>query len=265
MADQPADIPEKLADFHRDPNYERRVVAFYDVLGWRSKIREAATDPKSIGELRRVILLHSRTVRLPVEVTINVSTFSDNIVISTPPGPSVPYLLRELSLMQLATASRGFLLRGGVAIGDIVHDDEVVFGPALIRAYELESETAHFPRIVVDEDVIATCGPFEGFHAFEDGVYFLDPFKVDVIKFWQSMHEKEPKPLLREAGLPSPTFDFDAVPADYLLRSVLEKLKLQIRAPLADKEWVKIAWLFDRIAHRLGVPLAESYPRARPA
>jgi hypothetical protein len=49
---------------------------------------------------------------------------------------------------------------------------------------------------------------------------------------------------------------------DTVLHSILEKLKPQIRGLLADKEYEKVSWLYDRIASRLGVPLSKSYPRA---
>ena len=62
--------------------------------------------------------------------------------------------------------------RGGVAIGDIYHDDEAVFGPGLVRAYDIESNVAKFPRIVVDHEVLDTCGPISGFNVFEDGLHF---------------------------------------------------------------------------------------------
>ena len=73
--------------------------------------------------------------------------------------------------------------RGGVAIGDIYHDDEAVFGPGLVRAYDIESNVAKFPRIVVDQEVLDTCGPISGFNVFEDGLHFLDPFTTDFIRF----------------------------------------------------------------------------------
>jgi hypothetical protein len=47
-----------------------------------------------------------------------------------------------------------------------------------------------------------------------------------------------------------------------MLKGMLGALKREIRSPLPDKEWEKIAWLYDRIALRLGVPPAKSYPRA---
>src|SRR5438876_10132066 len=85
--------------------------------------------------------------------------------------------------MQLMTASMHFLLRGGITVGDICHDDEVVFGPGLNRAYELESKVAVVPRIVVDEEVLRI-GKIKGFHLFEDGVHFLDPFTSHFMQYW---------------------------------------------------------------------------------
>src|SRR5882724_9145133 len=134
MAAKHKDGPsDKLEDFEHNPSYERRVVAYYDILGWRAQIEKAGKDPAKIGELRRIMLLHSRLPRQPTEVDVKVSTFSDNVVISFPPGKSVPYFLRSLACFQLMTANRGFLMRGGIAIGDLVHDSETVFGPGLIR------------------------------------------------------------------------------------------------------------------------------------
>jgi len=80
--------------------------------------------------------------------------------------------------------------RGGVAIGDIYHDDEAVFGPGLVRAYDIESNVAKFPRIVVDQEVLDTCGPISGFNVFEDGLHFLDPFTTDFIRFMQEGAKK---------------------------------------------------------------------------
>ncbi len=50
--------PSRLRDYHRNPAYERRVVIFCDVLGWRAHIACAGADPEEIGDLRRLILQH---------------------------------------------------------------------------------------------------------------------------------------------------------------------------------------------------------------
>lgn len=51
-------------------------------------------------------------------------------------------------------ANKGFLTRGGVSIGKLIHNSEYIFGPALVEAYETESKKANFPRIIVNKDVI---------------------------------------------------------------------------------------------------------------
>ena len=77
---------DKLADYDRNPSYERRIVAFYDMLGWRSEIADAGTDPNKVGNLRRLILTHTRVLGMSVNSRVNVSTFSDNVVISASIG-----------------------------------------------------------------------------------------------------------------------------------------------------------------------------------
>jgi hypothetical protein len=51
-------------------------------------------------------------------------------------------------------ANRGILVRGGLTIGDAFFSGSTMFGPAMIRAYELESRVAIYPRVVVDPAVV---------------------------------------------------------------------------------------------------------------
>jgi hypothetical protein len=51
--------------------------------------------------------------------------------------------------------SKGWAIRGGIELGlamDI--DDTEVYGPAIARAYTLESKVAQYPRIVIGEELI---------------------------------------------------------------------------------------------------------------
>jgi hypothetical protein len=49
-----------------------------------------------------------------------------------------------------------FIVRGGVTIGDVYYEENrsLVFGPAISRAYYLESKIAIYPRIVVDKCIV---------------------------------------------------------------------------------------------------------------
>ena len=74
----------------REVTYERRVVVFYDVLGWRSHIRRAGNKASDVSLLRRLILKTTRATRIEKGLDLRVSTFSDNVVISQLPGANTP-------------------------------------------------------------------------------------------------------------------------------------------------------------------------------
>jgi hypothetical protein len=258
-------VPEKLADYYRDPTYERRVVVFFDVLGWRNHIAEAGRNTKAIGVLRRQILQCSRTLRLREHLEFRTSTFSDNVVITQPVSDTTQALIQQMALLQLAGVFNGFLIRGGITIGDIVHDDETVFGPGLNRAYELESAVARYPRFVLDPDLKpGSFGNLGDLPVTEDGVTFLDPFRWEFFEFIRRGKYETPNDVLAVIGLPPMQRQPYEMPASHqLLKDILEKLKVKIRSPICDRDYEKISWLFDRIANQLGVPLSQSYPRRR--
>ena len=45
-------------------------------------------------------------------------------------------------------------MRGAIVKGSLYHDDSMVFGEALIRAYRFEQDVARYPRIVVTSDIV---------------------------------------------------------------------------------------------------------------
>src|SRR5689334_17673257 len=129
VAKKPLQEVDKVADLSREVSYERRVVVFFDVLGWRNHVKRAAQNKEDIRRLWHLILTTARGTRADRGLDIKVTTFSDNVVISQKPGTNTPHLLMQLGIWQLGAAISGFLLRGGVTLGDIIHEDEAVFGP----------------------------------------------------------------------------------------------------------------------------------------
>ena len=255
---------ERLRDFYRNPSYERRVVIFYDVLGWRSHIAAAGNNVERLGSLRRQILRYVRSLPLRRTLELRISTFSDNVVITQAVSEKTPLLLMQMAFLQFAAAMQGFLLRGGVTIGEIIHDDECVFGPGLNRAYELESELAKYPRFILDDGVVSDFGNIGDLAVEENNVLFLDPFRLEFMVYLKEQRVFLDKQTVADAGLPAPESKLPKYGNEQMLGAILAALKPQIRAPLGDREWGKIAWLYDRIAAQLGVPPASSYPRHRP-
>lgn len=64
------------------------------------------------------------------------------------------FLLLDLVHVQLELASCDVLLRGGITIGDLYHDGNIVYGPAMNEAYLLESQKAVYPRVIADVHII---------------------------------------------------------------------------------------------------------------
>jgi hypothetical protein len=191
------------------------------------------------------------------------------VVISVPASEKGVFnLLGGIGTLILGAAGSGFLVRGGVSFGDLVHDDECVFGPALNRAYELESKIADKPRVIVDRVVVEDYEGAKRFVAQEDETLFLDPFTFEYLSLIASLEQTgiptSPE-VWEKVGIPQGGEGVFTETAHYeILKNCLEGLKVYLHMPLPDKEWGRFCWLYDRIAKRLGLPLTSSYPRVMP-
>jgi len=68
-----------------EAHYERRTLAFFDVLGWKDRVDRAARNPHRLAELRLVTLGLGATRGIGFEEQGGqLTSFSDNVVISVP-------------------------------------------------------------------------------------------------------------------------------------------------------------------------------------
>ncbi|RTL53985.1 MAG: hypothetical protein EKK40_05470 [Bradyrhizobiaceae bacterium] len=148
--------------------YEERIVVYIDILGWSQAclhdqevrlvnavklIHDTAKDysaftKERIGELTKRIGGQKNVLY----ETIQVGAFSDNIIISMPVAHGFR-ALQSAGNIVIGLLQQGFLTRGGVAVGKLHHRDNIVFGPALIKAVEIEKQ-AYFPRVICDDAVV---------------------------------------------------------------------------------------------------------------
>lgn len=183
--------------------YEEQMTIFLDFLGFS----EASVQSDEAAQMQMLTLLtaissmrsefsdksdpdtgSTRAIRLNPTIT----TFSDHIVASYPIGRlsgngdesaklSLAYFSATQLIAKIAAAALpfGFLIRGGLSYGKLYHSSGVVFGAAMIEAYNLESKSAIYPRVVVSPTLLKRCqsialgGMVRGGH---DGIGSVDYF-----------------------------------------------------------------------------------------
>jgi hypothetical protein len=182
-----------------EPIYATRYVAFIDILGFSEIVRNSTSSAQQATELVRILeRISSRAEPLAFDQThgddFRAQSFSDCIVVSEgATRAGLEHLLFVVAQLQLDLLANRILTRGGIAKGKLHHTDKIVFGPALIAAYQLESTIAAYPRVIVDRathedyknlDLEALKDKFTGIaprlRYDEDGPVFVDfltPFR----------------------------------------------------------------------------------------
>lgn len=145
-------------------NYEDRIVCFLDILGFKNHIlssinfdgsdctKKIEDLAEAFSEIRDILDIDRPEERVEKEVT----QFSDSIVISfkATKESEVYYTLLDILWVQISLVQRGILCRGSVARGKLIHTPQLLFGPAMVEAYTLESEVAMYPRIILGKAII---------------------------------------------------------------------------------------------------------------
>lgn len=173
-------------------NYEPSIVSFIDVLGFRAllKSRTAAEIHDILLKLREFTTPDETPARRMKDIRLMSRAFADSVsdavvrvrVFDTQYSDGAFFHeLLDLLHIQIQCVGSGVLIRAGVTIGDAhvgLNGKGPVFGPAMVRAFEIEDVEAIFPRIVVDEAayqrfLIDTRLHKEG-HTVEEEVRYVD-------------------------------------------------------------------------------------------
>lgn len=146
----------------KGPKEALSFVAFVDILGVREMMSRGNDDDRS-SLLSRLRAAYDATLpELREQIGVGtpsrgtVTSFTDNIVVTHPlwPAPgatteqSAGAIVVALAYFQMDMLLHGFFVRGGIDIGRVYVDRDMVFGEALLRAYDAERTIARDPRIV---------------------------------------------------------------------------------------------------------------------
>lgn len=168
------------------PAYPERIVAFIDILGFSALVKRIGEDPAIHKKLQDALNRIKAAKGAPDISTspekLAVSVFSDSIVISAAEENYHSVVWAAIHL-QCDLLAMGVLVRGGISSGKTVHSDEMLYGEGMIKAYELESKTAIYPRVVIDPKLLARIPDSYRstfFNVDADGLSFIDPFSMGI-------------------------------------------------------------------------------------
>jgi hypothetical protein len=193
-------------------HYSKHVIAFVDILGFAHLVEKMDRDPTLIDEIYAVLSrFHEEEISAGFgdwirEGVAHVTAASDSIFFSigidewSKSGSrrdsawACLSTLESVYWLQRYLLKRGVLTRGGVSFGSLLHHQNIIFGPALVRAYRLESQLALFPRVIVDPQVLGLIAvtaeerviPFRDRLAAitkrdTDGLTFIDYLHMDIM------------------------------------------------------------------------------------
>ncbi len=192
--------------------YEERYCAYVDILGFVGFIDELNVGSISYEHLKDVL----NNVHAPVESPfssfedsdLKAQSISDAVCLSCScTARGLDHLFYSLESLALSLLAKGFFIRGAIVKGKLYHDDRMVFGEALVRAFRLESTVARFPRIMISRDVEADARDYETSTKFkgeltdrikqaDDGPYYLHV--LNIMNLILKGKEKHARPVIVE-------------------------------------------------------------------
>ncbi len=189
------------------PDYEDRIVLFLDVLGWRDLIEASTAGSPPVEWIVQVLdraphwadlISGGQAQGKEDPLGMEVAHFSDTIVFSCRDTlSSIPIIFGDAAYLAydfLAGGALGLgrnlkpkalLSRGAIVRGKLYHRGNVLFGPALVAAYSMESSLAVYPRILISDDLVTTLNESEEHKRWlrrdSDGLYFVSTLSPELI------------------------------------------------------------------------------------
>jgi len=234
-----------IADLLNPITYEKRLVIFFDVMGWKIHVTAAGNDPEKVGQLALIprLLKSLPVLQAAGSGEARITSFSDCCVISLPyKREELSRVIYGLSNVFVGAACAGFLLRAGVTVGDIHQDNDLVFGPALNVAHALESN-GMYPRIVLDENIpeLTDVELVDGMLGKDEFGSFIDPYTLSFLK----------SDYMRKDSIPDGTVMGLATDKAVTIYTILHfRLRDMLNKAQGEKAKKQVGWLYARVRNQ---------------
>lgn len=176
--------------------------ALIDVLSYRQRLKQDINT----GQLLFKTDLESALSAFDSinSALFGVQAISDTIIMTCNSHENFPEFLSILQNIFISFLDRGLYIRGGIAYSRHFQNGRVTYSHAIARAYELESEAAIYPRIVIDKNIVDMYRSGTGLPsifgnhllAMQNGVTFLNIINNDN---WSDIYSKASLAYTRDA------------------------------------------------------------------
>jgi hypothetical protein len=177
-------------------SYEKRIFAFIDIMGFTKIVEESEGDTSKILRIYKLLERTKSMANLPVGykfqtlkvdlVKFRKHAFSDTITMSCP-FESFDYfnaIIAWVEIFQyLMLTEEAIFVRGAIVYGNLLDDESksIIFGPALVAAYRIETGRAKWPRVLIDYSILEELPNEKKVRALKEylrkgrvGTYYLD-------------------------------------------------------------------------------------------
>ena len=226
------------------PKTLKSVVAYLDILGFTQEVQTASDAGEADALLQRfdaAIRKWYDSLRDNADAgeerprIWELKAFTDIVVIGHPilwdGEAELGHVFTDVALLQLGLAHEGFFVRGGIAVGSLYMDEDIVFGNGLLDAHAAE-QNADAPRVVLAESAVAFVGRHVEYYASveispQNEHLFVDEDGRMVVSYLSSLWPDRTE---------QPHFDWLAKHRDV----VTKKLGMYRAQP---RVWAKYAWV----------------------
>ncbi len=139
------------------------IIAYIDILGTSSILEETPENYLQIistvySSTKNIIAKMNSDNLFGTDTVLKHRSFSDNIVFAIEYSKETLlektfYMIEFISLFQFLLTKKHIFIRGGICYGKIHINSLYVTGEGLVKAYNLESKNAFYPRVIVEKDL----------------------------------------------------------------------------------------------------------------
>jgi hypothetical protein len=223
------------------PDYPERIVTFIDLLGFSRDVKMIAQHPGLLTSIDAVMTaianckrdLDAKRQRGELKFDARLTQVSDSLVMSYRiERGAFGRAISHAAFLGNVCVRRGYLPRGIITTGKLVHDGDRLYGEGLVDAYKVEQSRVIDPRIAVDARVMEQfrgespqAGQFMRNRGSGEFVHILGPG-------W---------PFLKEMAVKGDDGVYD------MFDELREMLPLRYRNAENDQQRQKIRWMSDYV------------------